>query len=121
MLTNTEPGEISPAHSVGHNVRVVLQPPLSRCGQGPPLILIRPSRYSHCQQHNASLDPEPVKKWAEESFAVAQVTFDASAESDAAEVGRLIRTTKDGLTAAKTCTGKGQYGLISELVMALIT
>ncbi|CAG8412075.1 unnamed protein product [Penicillium salamii] len=57
---------------------LTIQPPLSRCGQGPALIIVRPSCYATCQQHNNSLDPEPLKKWAEESFTVAQLTLDQS-------------------------------------------
>ncbi|CAG8013783.1 unnamed protein product [Penicillium salamii] len=57
---------------------LTIQPPLSRCGQGPALIIVRPSCYATCQQHNDSLDPEPLKKWAEESFTVAQLTLDQS-------------------------------------------
>lgn len=94
---------------------VILQPPLSRCGQGPALVLIRPSRYSDCQNQNASLDPEPLQKWTEESFAVAQITFDASARSDPATIRDMLQVAKDELTALPDCIGKDQYGLISEL------
>ncbi|CAG7928448.1 unnamed protein product [Penicillium olsonii] len=60
------------------NPDLTIQEPLSRCGQGPALIIIRPRCYASCQQHNNSLDPEPLKKWAEESFTVAQLTLDQS-------------------------------------------
>ncbi|KAJ5344449.1 hypothetical protein N7452_002453 [Penicillium brevicompactum] len=60
---------------------LTIQPPLSRCARGPGLILVRPFCYVICQQNNKTLDPEPLKKWAEESFTVAQITLDQSTES----------------------------------------
>lgn len=60
---------------------LTIQPPLSRCARGPGLILVRPFCYVICQQNNKTLDPEPLKKWAEESFTVAQITLDQSIES----------------------------------------
>lgn len=50
---------------------VTTQPPISRCGHGPGLILIRPLCYATSQQQNKTLDSEPLKKWTEESFIVA--------------------------------------------------
>ncbi|KAJ5174216.1 uncharacterized protein N7482_000093 [Penicillium canariense] len=76
---------------------VVLQPPLSRCGRGPGLILVRPARYAGCQQYNTSLDPEPLQKWAEESFSVVQITFDAG--QNTASLRDAIKVAEDGLQA----------------------
>ncbi|KAJ5662595.1 uncharacterized protein N7477_010211 [Penicillium maclennaniae] len=75
---------------------IVLQRPLSRCERGPGLILVRPSCYADCQRQNHSLDPEPLLKWAEESFAIVQTTFDAET-SDAAKVQDMIKAAKDRL------------------------
>lgn len=94
---------------------VVLQRPLSRCKQGPGLILIWPQRYSDCQNHNASLDPVPLEKWAEESFAVVQVTVDALPGSDTTKIQEMITAAKDGLTDLEELPSKGRYGLIGEL------
>lgn len=106
-LPSAEPVEIKP--------NVIIQSPLSRCGQGPALILIRPSHYSDCQKNNTSLDPEPLQKWAEESFAVAQVTLDPSGES-ASTLVHSFQTAKAGLADLPARTGKDQHGLISELL-----
>jgi carboxymethylenebutenolidase len=96
------------------NIAIALQRPLSRCERGPGLILIRPLCYADCQKHNDSLDPEPLLKWAEESFATVQVTFGADA-SNAATVQDRIRDAKGELTTLEECTAKNRYGLISSL------
>ncbi|GAB1197660.1 hypothetical protein APSETT444_006962 [Aspergillus pseudonomiae] len=79
----------APPVSLGQNI--VLQPPLSRCGRGPGLIIIRPSGYAGCQAKNTSLDPEPVQKWAEESYAVVQITLDHEASADESGVSALVK------------------------------
>ncbi|KAF8165100.1 hypothetical protein B0H34DRAFT_687780 [Crassisporium funariophilum] len=48
-----------------------LQPPLSRRGTGPGIIIFLPSLDS---APTKSLDPDPLNKWAEEGFAVVAVT-----------------------------------------------
>ncbi|KAF2806645.1 carboxymethylenebutenolidase [Mytilinidion resinicola] len=56
--------------------RTFIQPPLSRRGTGPGLILIvdqEELQTTTLPQNNKTLDPPPFKKWAEEGFAVAQV------------------------------------------------
>lgn len=53
---------------------IFLQPPLSRRGHGPGLIAFLPDparvNLKPSESSKASLDPEPIQKWAEESFAV---------------------------------------------------
>ncbi|CAI7667924.1 unnamed protein product [Penicillium pancosmium] len=96
---------------LGNTGKIVLQPPLSRCGQGPGLILLRPASYAGYQQQNTSLDPEPLQKWAEESFAVAQITLDVDLSGDRAALPHLIQEAQDGLAALSECT-QDQFGLI---------
>lgn len=115
MQTSAGKQTLPSARPVELRPNVTLQPPLSRCGQGPALILIRPSCYSDCQKHNASLDPEPLQKWAEESFAVAQVTLDSTAGADLAEIRDMFQRAKDGLIALPECTDKDGYGMIGEI------
>lgn len=112
MSSSTESQGLPSAKQVELKPNVTLQPPLSRCGQGPALILIRPSCYSECQKQNTNLDPEPLQKWAEESFAVAQVTIDSTDRGDSAAIRDMIQAAKDGLTALPECTGKDEYGII---------
>ncbi|EAW07012.1 uncharacterized protein ACLA_087150 [Aspergillus clavatus NRRL 1] len=91
---------------------VLLQPPLSRCGHGPGLILIRPGHFAECQQKNKSLDPEPLQKWAEESYAVAQISLDAQTSGDSTYVLDLVKTASEALASLPECDGKDQFGLL---------
>ncbi|KAK0446529.1 uncharacterized protein EV420DRAFT_1569793 [Desarmillaria tabescens] len=54
----------------------VLQPPLTRRGTGPGMIIFLPSAsaFKASTEADKTLDPEPVQKWAEEGFAVVGVT-----------------------------------------------
>ena len=54
---------------------LILQPPLSRRGRGPGLILLLDPYHGSPK----TLDPPPLQKWAEEGYAVAQVLFLVSA------------------------------------------
>ncbi|OAA74742.1 hypothetical protein LEL_08323 [Akanthomyces lecanii RCEF 1005] len=79
----------APALPSAARVRVsrhtILQPPLSRRGTGPGLILVQHAIDVLTDAVKAtdspSLDPEPVQKWAEEGFAVAAVTLPRGAEN----------------------------------------
>lgn len=53
---------------------IVIQPPLSRRGSGPGLVLFLPASINKTTVSPLALDPEPVLKWAEEGFAVAAIT-----------------------------------------------
>ncbi len=58
----------------------VLQPPLTRRGTGPGMIIFLPpaSAFKTSTEGDKTLDPEPVQKWAEEGFAIVGVTPSAS-------------------------------------------
>lgn len=113
MTASTENQGLPSARPVELTPNVTLQPALSRRGQGPALMLIRPSCYSECKKNNSSLDPEPLQKWAEESFVVAQVTLDSTAAGDPAAIGTMVQTAKEGLTTLPERTSKDQCGVIS--------
>ncbi|CAD0045546.1 unnamed protein product [Aureobasidium pullulans] len=51
---------------------VVIQPPLSRIGKGPALIILI-DQESASKPTADSIDPPPLQKWAEESFVVARI------------------------------------------------
>lgn len=119
MSSSTESQGLPSAKPVELQPDVILQPPLSRCGQGPALILIRPSCYSDCQEQNKSLDPEPLQKWAEESFAVAQVTINPPDSGDPVAMRNMIWAAKNGLAALPECTNKEEYGIIGGFCRAL--
>lgn len=52
------------------------QAPLSRCGTGPGLIIIVADDVD-LRPHSKTLDPPPLEKWAEESYAVCQIRLNA--------------------------------------------
>lgn len=58
----------------------VLQPPLTRRGTGPGMIIFLPplSALQANAEGDKTLDPEPVQKWAEEGFAIVGITPSAS-------------------------------------------
>ncbi len=65
--------------------RAVLQPPLSRRGTGPGLVVIVPDATTSGPSGDDSekpLDPEPVQKWAEEGFAVAGISVARGSDAD---------------------------------------
>jgi carboxymethylenebutenolidase len=51
---------------------VTIQPPLSRVGKGPGLIILV-EHESATKASTESIDPPPLQKWAEESFVVGQI------------------------------------------------
>ncbi|XP_006463976.1 hypothetical protein AGABI2DRAFT_194603 [Agaricus bisporus var. bisporus H97] len=78
---------------------VVLQPPLTRRGSGPGIILFLPDP-SKLSPRTATkpLDPEPVQKWAEEGFAVVGVTV-SNLNFTADSINSVVRQSLDGLLA----------------------
>lgn len=57
----------------------VFQPPLSRRGTGPGLVLLLPENIERTKRKDKPLDPEPIQKWAEEGFAVVGITAPSTA------------------------------------------
>ena len=89
---------------------LILQPPLSRCGYGPGLIILRPNRLADCQDRNDSLDPEPLIKWAEESYMAVQITVNAQSHtSELVEAGINIFLSRD------ECQPKDKFALLGML------
>ncbi|KAL5344114.1 hypothetical protein BJX70DRAFT_8451 [Aspergillus crustosus] len=91
---------------------IVVQPPLSRCGRGPGLVLIRPSAHAEDQKNSQSLDPEPLLKWAEESFAVARVTLDSQLSADQTSASAIVEKAVDALSSLPECDGEDKFGLL---------
>ncbi|KAH7390114.1 hypothetical protein BKA64DRAFT_113621 [Cadophora sp. MPI-SDFR-AT-0126] len=85
---------------------VLLQTPLSRRGEGPGLLLIVPKTYQgrNSADANKTLDPEPLQKWAEEGFAVAEARFDGVLEPCEQAIKALLDLPQ--------CTSKEKVGLI---------
>jgi carboxymethylenebutenolidase len=55
-------------------------------------------------------------KWAEESFAVVQITSDVDSGNDLVKVRDMIKAAKDGLKSLEECTVRDKYGLIGMLI-----
>ncbi|GAA5985669.1 hypothetical protein JCM11641_001468 [Rhodosporidiobolus odoratus] len=106
---------------------VQLQPPLTRCGKGPGLLIVVPSLCSAADVNLAevneanlpetisskSLDPPPLQKWAEEGYCVLQLEYKAESEVNEAEWG-IEKVLEEGVETLKgrvECTGK-RLGLI---------
>lgn len=95
MATTTTPTPHLPnAPCVTITPGISIQPPLSRRGTGPGLIVVVPSDVD-LGSHEKTLDPPPRQKWAEESYAVAQIVSDKEgvdiAEKVAVAIGELGR------------------------------
>ncbi|KAL4798385.1 hypothetical protein BDV19DRAFT_21183 [Aspergillus venezuelensis] len=112
MAPDYPPASLPCAPLVQVRDNVVLQPPLSRCGKGPGLVLIRPAAYAEYQANNDTLDPEPIQKWAEESFAVAQVSLDAEASKDEASLSDLVGAATETLGSLAECHKKDRFGVL---------
>lgn len=86
---------------------VTVQPPLSRAGKGPGLIIII-DQESATKASTNSIDPPPLQKWAEESFVVGQVNLSKLEKS-------FEETLSDTLLFIKNHTtfdGDEKFGLI---------
>ncbi|RDB20497.1 hypothetical protein Hypma_012461 [Hypsizygus marmoreus] len=88
----------------------VVQPPLTRRGTGPGVILFLPppDRLTFKTKGAKPLDPEPVQKWAEEGFAVVGVTPGSSAWS----VGDSLKRDVEALLALDTLDTRDKFGVV---------
>ncbi|KAF2967845.1 hypothetical protein GQX73_g5780 [Xylaria multiplex] len=107
-----------------------LQPPLTRRGYGPGLIVIAPGdplSFSERQlpvdeqeKENESdnrdfktLDPLPQKKWAEEGYAVVQLTFgDGQQGKEGWDIEAALGQAIEALKGLEACDVKDRFGLI---------
>ena len=95
---------------------IIIQPPLTRYGSGPGLFILRPAAFVDCQGQNQTLDPEPLQKWAEEGFSVAQVTLDVQ-NSNTEAIASLVSQARQHLFDLQECTSDTSFGLIGVLNM----
>lgn len=95
----------APLQTIAPNI--VLQPPLSRHGKGPGLVLLVDGALP-LGHSDKTLDPPPLLKWAEEGYAVAQITLNHDHEFNAD-----LRRAFAALEALDECEGN-KYGVISE-------
>ncbi|KNG49626.1 dienelactone hydrolase [Stemphylium lycopersici] len=88
---------------------ITLQPPLSRRGKGPGLVLVL-DHYAAREAKDGCLDPSPLQKWAEEGFAVVQLLVPGKVE-DGGEFP--LRKALEALKNCKGCEFSNSVGLIS--------
>ncbi|KAJ5623610.1 hypothetical protein N7490_012215 [Penicillium lividum] len=87
---------------------ITIQPPLTRHGSGPGLFIVRPTAFADCQEQNQTLDPAPLQKWAEEGFAVGQITLNANNNN-----AETIASLRQHLSDLPECTSTdNDFGLI---------
>ncbi|OLN87824.1 hypothetical protein CCHL11_00536 [Colletotrichum chlorophyti] len=84
-----------------------IQPPLSRRGSGPGLIILVEDGVS-LSKHDKILDPPPLQKWAEEGYAIAQLIVASGGNGIANQISSAI----EGLRALESCDEKDKFGLI---------
>lgn len=102
IIPSAPPQELSP--------HLVLQPPLSRRGSGPGLILVV-DHYARLEVSENSLDPPPLQKWAEEGFAVVQIKVPGKVD-DGGEFP--LQRAVEALKRCQQCELGGGIGLICE-------
>ena len=95
---------------------VKLQRPLSRRGKGPGILILRPHQKSKFPTPKKTLDPEPLQKWAEEGFAVVEVTIGDVASLPGQDVLNDVQAACErGITALRElseCTLDEKIGVI---------
>ena len=89
---------------------VVIHAPLTRRGHGPGLVLLVPSDLD-LSGSSKTLDPPPLQKWAEEGFAVAQITL---TDGEGSEFEAQIQDALTSLSDLKECDSVDSVGLICE-------
>ena len=90
---------------------VVVQPPLTRRGHGPGLLLLVPAGLD-LNGSSKTLDPSPLQKWAEEGFAVAQITL---ADGEGQKFQGHLKEAIDGLSKQSECDSTDRMGLICKV------
>ncbi|PYH84599.1 dienelactone hydrolase [Aspergillus uvarum CBS 121591] len=87
---------------------LILHPPLSHRGHGPGLIIIQTNTIPGEQNERTTLDPDPLQKWAEESYTVVQVTVSSDSRTVTGDLHRAI----NALREHGDCDQKTGYGVI---------
>ncbi|KAK7962016.1 uncharacterized protein PG986_002841 [Apiospora aurea] len=102
------------APSIVVSPTLTLQPPLTRRGHGPGLVLLVDPSLDLSSRHDKTLDPPPLQKWAEEGYAVAQLELvpnevvSAGGLLDEEELHQAIQE----LEKLPSCDGARELGFI---------
>jgi carboxymethylenebutenolidase len=90
-------------------LEITIQPPLSRRGTGPGLILIV-ANHLDLNHHAKTLDPPPIQKWAEEGYAVSQICLGETA----ANLPEKLDTALRELKKLPSCSPVDKVGLVGK-------
>ena len=85
-----------------------LQPPLSRRGRGPGIIMFLPPTAPPGTARALTLDPDPVHKWAEEGFTVVGIPARAAS---ADTLRQTVQSAVEALKGASDCTTKDKFAV----------
>lgn len=104
-----QPVPLPSAAPITLNNNAVLQPPLSRRGTGPGIMIYlpQPDQVTPSTRTAKPLDPEPVTKWAEEGFAVVSVTY-----SEGISVEETLKQGLDALQGLDQVDVKDKFAVI---------
>ncbi|KAK4156081.1 hypothetical protein C8A00DRAFT_41354 [Chaetomidium leptoderma] len=106
MDSNAPTAQRPSAPRVQVTPEISIQPPLSRRGNGPGLVLVV-SDALDLGRHEKTLDPPPLQKWAEEGYAVAQILVDGGASN----LPEKLATAVAELDRLPQCSGD-KFGLV---------
>ena len=86
---------------------ITIQPPLTRRGHGPALVILIPQGID-TKFHEKTLDPPPLQKWAEEGWSVAQIKL----SDDYSSFQDRLNDALAALQQLGACDSMGRTGLI---------
>ena len=90
---------------------IELQPPLSRRGHGPGVLVFLAPHPPDGTRKAETLDPEPVMKWAEEGYAVVGVRTESHSRE---EVDKAFEVGIKALMDCNECTKKDKLAVMGE-------
>ncbi|KAI1849745.1 hypothetical protein JX266_004694 [Neoarthrinium moseri] len=97
------------AKVVGVASNAFVQPPLSRRGHGPGIVIVDAGVPS--AESSDTIDPLPQKKWAEEGYAVARITYQKDIQAEWA-IDSALEKAADALANLESCDTKDKFALI---------
>ncbi|KAK8852090.1 carboxymethylenebutenolidase [Apiospora arundinis] len=101
------------APSIVVSPTLTLQPPLSRRGHGPGLVLLVDPVLDLGSCHDKTLDPPPLQKWAEEGYAVAQLRLVPNeVVEDTTAAAEVIQEAIQELAKLPSCDPTEKLGFI---------
>lgn len=109
----TAPPPLPSAPAVELSATLTLQPPLSRRGHGPGIVIVVSDEADIKNNTNPSktLDPVPIQKWAEEGYAVAQLKKPGG-DASSWKLGEELKSAIDVLKSHDTCTEKSKFAVV---------